>query len=358
MTKKQRQAQLRRMGYNECPICLYKFEDRPRSRHAPGKKPTIEHAPPQGLRPDKCIMVLTCQECNTRAGSQVDRFFLDGVREDLPGTIEVDGQVSRVRYRRKRSLWVTANEGRDRRRGRPSGEVLLAELSHPSTDEVVQIVEGGDVLPRLTGRDIGSIRLNWKTNERAADIGLLRAGYLVLYAQLGIIYARAPETRVIREQIQAPAEPLTKVKRMQVEEEVWEVVLCYLGSEWVWFVIIGHHGVFLPVIGETHWEDRGFHPQQLKAIEGTDHMKAIDQPFGSNQRRLRLKRSRIVDPNWRRAVEQVGVTGWEMRQIQGGVETRWISVAGSSQELVWTPMEVTSKGETPVLEAENNQRRE
>lgn len=94
MTKEQRRAQLRRLGYNECPICLYKFEDGAISQHASKKKPTIEHAPPQGLRPDKCIAVLTCEECNTRAGGQVDKFFLDAMREDLPGTIEVDGQVS------------------------------------------------------------------------------------------------------------------------------------------------------------------------------------------------------------------------------------------------------------------------
>ena len=339
MGKEKRRTRLHKLGYTECPICLHDFDGGPPGDHGSKRSPTVEHAPPRGLRPDKCITVLTCEECNTQAGSGVDKSFVDETREDLPGTIEVAGHVSRVRYRRKRSPWAGANWERDKRRGRPKGEVQHIRLSHPATEEEIEIAEGGDVLPRIVGNAIGRVQMRWKRNKREAEIGLLRAAYLVLYAQLGGIYAKAPATKGIRQQIQAPTARLTKIKRLGVKEEAWQVLLCYLDKAWAWLVVIGFDGVFLPVIGETRWEDREFGPNQLNAVSHSDQIRALHTPFGPKQRRLPLERVVIGNSKHQQAIEQVGVTGWELRVTHKTRERKWISVGGSTEALIMAPVQ-------------------
>ena len=225
-----------RLGY-VCPLCgrLFTAES--------ADQLSVEHAPPRsvGGRP----VALTCRDCNSAAGSTVDRhlrshenvldFLARTAVRPVEGLLDIGGYVQRVEIRN-------------------SGDSLLVfgipKANSPRTTEGVMAE-----MNRLTDEsawDGYEFRLTVveRYRRRDASLGWLRAAFLVAFASLGYRYAFDWRLRPVREQLADPSievvrdfsftipdAPSSERKLLLVERPAWLSSLC---------VQMGRHLVFLP----------------------------------------------------------------------------------------------------------------
>lgn len=209
---------------------------------------TTEHVPPKSLGGRR--LVLTCQSCNSRAGTEVDSqmLHLEQVYDFAQGTMT---RPARARLE-------------------IGGETLNVELL--ATGNGIQLV----ALPRTNDpRRQATVEAEWerlardrqwpgyefritsyeRVRYRAALVGWLRAAYLVAFAALGYHYILRPELQIVRTQltdtttevlrvfsITVPAAPRGERRLLLVERPPWLRSLC---------VQMGRYAVFLPGLSAT-----------------------------------------------------------------------------------------------------------
>lgn len=172
-------------GYG-CPLCL---------RAAPVVEAfTVEDVPPVSV--GGCPLVLTCRECNSRAGHDLDahvargqliRSFARGekIRPTKDFKLRIDDASVPIS--------LAATEGGvsligHERAGSPASR---AAITHHFEDAVA------------TSRTDWELHLDFPSfSQRKERLGWLRAGYLAAFAKLGYAYILRPEVRPVIEQLQ------------------------------------------------------------------------------------------------------------------------------------------------------------
>ncbi len=221
-----------------CPLCLGIHTN----ESLKNGQLTFEHAPPENVGGDR--VVLTCKDCNSTAGHRLDshieiqaahRDFLAG-REGRPikgatvhGGVTVRGNLRRTADGGFAFSWVDqANNPADLRRA----EEVLEQAGPGHTFEL---------------RSLES----W--NPRRANLGWVRAAYVLAFAWFGYRYILLRVFERLREQLREPDEPVVPELPLLIDPrrepnwrrfgELAEPLRCVV-------VEMGAHSVLLPPPGE------------------------------------------------------------------------------------------------------------
>jgi hypothetical protein len=188
-------------GLYACPICLATFTPEGLVGNDPAL--TEEHCPQRGL--GKSHYVLTCKDCNSQAGSQIDqhvhkhvqfRGFWDGI-ERSNVQFEFDDRSVRAAIERGSatlSLWP------DRRRCDPKAFDALFNSLRDQTFKEFTLSFGRDVIP----------------SKRLFHIALLKNAYLLMFRHFGYAYILTSLLESVRKQIREPNGRHVEPKRMVI----------------------------------------------------------------------------------------------------------------------------------------------
>lgn len=173
-----------------CPICTTLF----REESVDDGRLTLEHAPPGSIG-GKAV-ALTCQRCNSEAGSQVDSqmrrrenvrdFAKAQVEEPLRARLTIPGVEKPI------NISVQGSEGyfiKD-----------LPKNNHPAVHR--QMVAVFEKLAEKGTWDGFQFRITLPgVDMRKARIGYLRSAYLIAFAALGYRFALSPSLDPVRKQL-------------------------------------------------------------------------------------------------------------------------------------------------------------
>lgn len=220
-----------------CPLCIRAF-----TRNAVATRVlTTEHVPPESLGGRR--LVLTCQDCNSRAGAEVDsqmlaleqiyNFAAGTMRIPMRARLKVGGETLNIETlaTAKSVLAFVLPRNNDPRR-LASAEAELARLAEEGQGYQGQMTFYEDV------------------RYRPALVGWLRAAYLAAFAALGYRYILRRELEIVRAQladttrdvlqvfsVTVPTAPSNERRILVVEQPEWLRSLS---------VQMGRHVVFLP----------------------------------------------------------------------------------------------------------------
>jgi len=178
--------------YYVCPLCLRGFT----RQHLDTGKLTREHAPPRALGGQ--VIALTCHKCNTRAGTQVDREMLACER-----LIDFAQGAMTAPFRAK-LLTEAATVNVDAMHGPEGFKIIgLPQYNNPvatraSEAEWNRLKDHGAEGFKFTLRVSGG-------RDRHAQVGWLRAAYLVAFAAFGYRYIFRSPLKPVRDQLADPA---------------------------------------------------------------------------------------------------------------------------------------------------------
>ncbi len=257
-----------------CPLCMYAFT---RQAIAAGSV-TLEDVPPKsvGGKP----LVLTCRRCNSRSGHELDAHVrrAEDLVAGITGTL---GRPQRVRIVmgdvKLNALLETSADPRRR--------MLITGLPNNNAPKVRQAFE--DHLERATGpgRRWDGLTVEFygeAYSPSRADIGWLRAAFLLAFALFGYRYALNPALASVRRQIATPTEKVIERFKIalpppfpsrrafiRIQEPEWLDALA---------VQFGRHVVFLP-----HTNDKDFYERLDRGARDcgseTVHFQGTEMPW-------------------------------------------------------------------------------
>lgn len=235
------------LGYR-CPLCVSTGRVFVREDLEKGNL-TVDHVPPAKLGGRE--LVLTCRDCNSIAGHQVDQAMLamERLLDFGLGTLSASTPV-RVRLGEHvlRANLVANGDGMSII-GVPAANP--PEISQRLGDEFERLCEGGEPTDFTV-----NMTFEQRFNYRMALVGWLRAAYLAAFAALGYRYIFHPKLRLVRQQLASPSAVLIEnfsvtvpdasvtTRRMVVvrEPNAFRSVL----------VQMGRHVVFLPALDDDY----------------------------------------------------------------------------------------------------------
>lgn len=234
--------------YYACPCCLVAH---PHAAVA-ARFLTIEDVPPKALggRP----MLLTCFECNSSSGTNLDAhaaqkaiadaFIRGAVSPEVRATSHIDGIPLRGTAKSTENGIALVSVSRQ---NDPKMEAAYMRAMDSLT-------EGGSASPRF------SFTIHTRYDEARARLSLIRASYLAAFAGLGWSYILRPELKVIRNQLKSPEEQLlatyilydpdspNSARRLLLVNDP-EELRCVA-------VVLGQYSVFLPgVWNPLTWDE-------------------------------------------------------------------------------------------------------
>ena len=216
-----------------CPICMRGFPEDALN----GGRLTLDHAP-QRSWPGKSVVVLTCSDCNSQAGSMLESQLL---RREVIYDFDAGTMARPVRAHlnvsgMKLNVEVTAT-GKDVHITTPEG------VNDPTLEQAL-------VSELKAGTKEISLHFYRGFRNREALVSLLRAAYLVTFATLGYRYVLARELKVVREQIREPSRDVIRVfsSSMAQAPPTERCLLLVERPDWLHSlgIQIGRHLVFLP----------------------------------------------------------------------------------------------------------------
>lgn len=228
-----------------CPLCLTAFGD---DALRDGRL-TRDHVPPENVGGHR--LALTCKECNSEAGRNVDihmrreadllDFAAGNVRE-LKATLKTSSGAVPIR--------LTRADGHMKAIGVP-------RASHPPTREAV-MADFHRASEPDGWRDF-RITIGFEPfSEKRAAAGWLRTAYLAHFSAFGYRFALRPELNVVREHIQDPDTgdaPAFRLMRPTPAER--KLVLITEPEVFRSFAMVyGQHMVFLPFYGDDNLYER------------------------------------------------------------------------------------------------------
>ncbi len=196
-----------------CPICLNYFnEEESNSKENPL---TFDHNPPKSLGGKNGV--LTCKNCNSKAGYKIDK-------EILVTLLEIDFMNFRPNSELRTKLFndstkgkgVNANVKIDKK-----GEFIIdinSKNNNPIIqEELINSFEYSYTSSLLTSsNEIISSKLSFdfnkpnKRNEKSASISLLKIAYLMAFEKLGHIILFSKNMEIVRNQIKNPEKDIIK----------------------------------------------------------------------------------------------------------------------------------------------------
>ena len=227
-----------------CPLCLNGFF---RNALVDGRL-TLEHVPPEKLggRP----LVLTCRECNSRAGSELD---VHAVKAEAMVDF-LKGQMTRPV-----AAWIRL----------PSGAQIKADVRAVGSSISAAVHEKGHKPGGVEHAQQTMLAMSESANELApefkvdfygalhspkrASISRLRSAYLVLFAALGYRYVLQTGLNVVRDQIADPeGRDLGCFGFVQPKTSERQVLLVTSPEELRSYAVrLGHYVIFLPRLGAS-----------------------------------------------------------------------------------------------------------
>ena len=176
-----------------CPICLEAFW---------AGELTGEHAPPASI--GGRVVCLTCTSCNSEGGRLVDSAV--------------------AAERRFRGFLRSPSETYDAKLTAQSTQINVEVSRFKSGYSIVIPGERNDPIrvAELKGRVLGMREMKLTHGEnftrRQADVGFLRAAYLLTFAKLGYRFVISPALETVREQIRNPAARILPVCRTYIHD--------------------------------------------------------------------------------------------------------------------------------------------
>jgi len=169
-----------------CPICDGLFERSDLERNVL----TVEHVPPAAIGGKG--LVLTCKPCNNESGDSIDADLVHRERIDAVGRGEYTGETKVFLHTDEGRIAATLIADADSR------QLHISDVNNPPG--VVDAVR-----PTLkAGVPVQVEHRTWRFAELGANLSLLKAGFLALFAIYGYRLSRNKAYEVVRRQILNP----------------------------------------------------------------------------------------------------------------------------------------------------------
>lgn len=207
-------------GVYPCPLCKRAFTQ----DHLNAGQLSLEDVPPESI--GGWPLLLTCRECNSTAGHEVDVHAANRDRLIESGRLILSGEEGSAGR-------VSIEAG---------GHSIRADLTNlPGLTELRAVPGGND--PKtveafsrvLTGGNTDGMKINLSIHARAdnrrADLSLLRAAYLALTAKFGYTYAFHVVLDIVREQINNPDRIILKHWMAADDRAVDEPIIGFCAEE-------------------------------------------------------------------------------------------------------------------------------
>lgn len=180
-----------------CPICLDQFEKADLVSNKSKNFLTEEDAPPAKLNGSR--IALTCFECNSKAGHQIDHHLIHKIRE-IDDSKFHKGSVQRVRVEFEDTFVNSEITSK--------GNGLLNVLHRIDNNNPTTLDR---FIYQLKNKSLGEI-LNMSPKKKQIDDGkvdraLLKSNYIITFAKFGYIFLLDPYYQTIREEIRNPDLP-------------------------------------------------------------------------------------------------------------------------------------------------------
>lgn len=180
-----------------CPICLDQFEKADLVSNKSKNYLTEEDAPPAKLNGSR--IALTCYECNSKAGHQIDHHLIHRIREIDDSKFHI-GSVQRVRVEFEDTFVNSEITSK--------GNGLLSVLHRIDNNNPTTLDR---FIYQLKNKSLGEI-LNMspkkkQINDGKVDRALLKSNYIITFAKFGYIFLLDPYYQTIRDEIRNPDLP-------------------------------------------------------------------------------------------------------------------------------------------------------
>lgn len=195
-----------------CPICLNIFLETDLNTTLPIHL-TLEDIPPASLGGKP--LVLTCNECNSRSGSGLDKHLLNILLEndfsscfphaEIRASFELNGNIvnGMVKIDKERKISIISNS----KSSNPKNLIDFSKAINPSGILQNNFSDFNNPFKQTFGKPHETkilIKPHKKTETRRAEIALLRIGYLLAFATFGNSFLLNNGLGKIREQILNP----------------------------------------------------------------------------------------------------------------------------------------------------------
>lgn len=174
-----------------CPLCLDQFQKTDLISNTSENFLTEEDAPPEKLGGSR--IALTCKDCNSRAGYQIDNHLINRIREiDDSNFYKGSKQYGNLEYNGKKvTAEITSN-----------GEGTLTIL-HRTKKNNPNILD--KFIYGLKNKTVGQILnlepKNYNVDSDRVNLALLKTNYIINFAQFGYIFLLDKHYDSIRQQI-------------------------------------------------------------------------------------------------------------------------------------------------------------
>jgi len=180
-----------------CPICLEQFEKADLISSKSKNFLTEEDAPPAKLNGSR--IALTCYECNSKAGHQIDHHLIHRIREIDDSKFHKDS-VQRVRVEFEDTFINSEITSK--------GNGLLSVLHRIDNNNPTTLDR---FIYQLKNKSMGEI-LNMSPKKKKIDDGkvdraLLKTNYIITFAKFGYIFLLDSYYQTIRDEINNPDLP-------------------------------------------------------------------------------------------------------------------------------------------------------
>ncbi len=180
-----------------CPICLEQFQKSDLISSKSKNFLTEEDAPPAKLNGSR--IALTCYECNSKAGHQIDHHLIHRIREIDDSKFHKDS-IQRVRVEFEDTFINSEITSK--------GNGLLSVLHRIDNNNPTTLDR---FIYQLKNKSLGEI-LNMSPKKKQIDDGkvdraLLKTNYIITFSKFGYIFLLDSYYQTIRDEIKNPALP-------------------------------------------------------------------------------------------------------------------------------------------------------
>lgn len=174
-----------------CPLCLEQFQKSDLISDTSKNFLTEEDAPPEKLGGSR--IALTCKDCNSRAGYQIDNHLINRIREIDDSNFHKDSkQFGSLEYDGKKvTAEITSN-------GDGTLTILHRTKKNNPTllDKFIYGIKNKTVGPILNLKP-----KDYKVNSDRVNLALLKTNYIINFAKFGYIFLLDEHYNSVREQI-------------------------------------------------------------------------------------------------------------------------------------------------------------
>jgi hypothetical protein len=249
-----------------CPVCLKAFSEEALT----ARVLTREHVPPRSVGGKR--MVLTCEECNSKAGHSAD--------SDLRREADIYDFATGNLPETKLALKTKSGHVPVRMSVAPSGIQMFGvpNATHPATHLAV-MADFEDASKPDGWQDFKfSVEFRAFSAKRAAA-SWLRAAYLAFFSALGYRFVFRPELDVVRHRIKHPDHPEPATFRIVRPEVSHQPMLVRVEGPDVfrsYAMVYGRHVVFLP-----RYNDRELYDRLARQPDTNAMFNGIEYPWPS-----------------------------------------------------------------------------